>query len=138
MSQRSAWVSVDFGPSHFVLNPTHYTLKHGHWRDNVNLRRWKLEASTDGEHWEPISTHDPDDSLGGEYGVHTWPVQCDRWYRVFRISSIGTFFVQLGGVEFYGNLLPRTLDAYPLSSVRTVTAVDDDDDSAITNGDARD
>jgi hypothetical protein len=102
---------IDFGPSNFVLRPKHYTLRHGYYRDNVNLRRWRFEASNDGELWDTLSIHDPDDALGGTYGSKTWPVETEKWYRMFRIIVFGKFFVQICGVELYGNLLPRTLEA---------------------------
>jgi hypothetical protein len=111
MSQPNAFIHIDLIPSHFVLNPTHYTLRHGFWKDNVNLRRWAFEASLDGEVWDTLSIHDKDESLGGEYGTHTWTVKSEKWYRCFRIITLGKFFIQVCGMELYGNLLPRTLDA---------------------------
>jgi hypothetical protein len=131
MSQPGAYMAIDLGPSHFVLKPTHYTLKHGYWRDNVNLRRWQFEASNDGETWETLSVHDREDSLGGEYGTKTWPVKSEKWYRCFRIVSIGKFFVQICGIEVYGNLLPRTLDA---AFKRKAKLLRQDDDSVIFAG----
>lgn len=107
-----SFISIDISPSHFVLKPSHYSLKHGHSRDNVNLRRWKFQASNDGENWDTLSMHDPDESLGGNFGTRTWKIEnCDRWYKIFRVVVIGKWFLQVCGIELYGNLLPRTLDA---------------------------
>lgn len=118
MSQMGSFVALDFAPSHFVLKPSAYTLKHGFWKDNVNLRRWSFEASNDGDIWDTLSTHDEfnvsqtEKYLGGDYGTKTFVIErCEKWYRMFRVMSIGKFFVQICGIELYGNLLPKTLDA---------------------------
>ena len=60
--------------------------------------------------WTLISVHDTD-GLGGEYGTKTFTVTSEKWYRYFRVVTQGKFFCQIAGIELYGNLLPRTLDA---------------------------
>ena len=115
LSEKEAHVGVDLANSNFVLQPTAYTLKHGFWRDNVNLRRWRFEASQDGRQWDVLSVHDDEadrNALGGEYGTCTWHLPpCDKYYRSFRVVAIGRFFCQIAGIELYGTVLPRTLDA---------------------------
>ncbi|KAI9205386.1 uncharacterized protein BJ171DRAFT_581067 [Polychytrium aggregatum] len=98
----NAWISIDFGPS-MALKPTHYTLQHGHHKDNVNMRIWGFEGSTNNTDWDLISTH-RDSVLGGSFGSKTWEVECGKHYRYLRIIVPTKYFVQISGFEFYGNL----------------------------------
>jgi hypothetical protein len=54
-----------------------------------------------------LRVHQNEDKLGGNYSTFTWEIHCDNWYSKFRVVSIGKFFVQIGGIELYGNLISK-------------------------------
>ncbi|KAJ3297730.1 hypothetical protein HK104_000208, partial [Borealophlyctis nickersoniae] len=105
--EKEPFLMIDLGPS-MALRVTRYTLRHGAASDKVNLRRFVFQGSDDGENWHTLTEHKGGGALGGCFGSWSWDVPDDessaRHWRYLRIKGIGTWFIQVSGWEFYGNL----------------------------------
>eukprot|EP01083_Nonionella_stella_P182730 658202_1 len=106
----NAWLSIDFRAKK-KIKPSHYTLRHD---DSAGyyLRKWNFEGSNDGASWNTLRSHCDDTSLNAPYATHTWTIDADEYYQMFRIqttaqsSSSGRFWLlPCGGFEIYGHLI---------------------------------
>eukprot|EP01083_Nonionella_stella_P153532 493418_1 len=103
-------INIDFGAQK-KIKPSHYTLRH----DGANgycLRTWNFEASNDGTNWYVLRKHANDTNINSQYGTHTWTIDVEEYYQMFRIqttaqsSSSGRFWLlPCGGFEIYGHLI---------------------------------
>eukprot|EP01083_Nonionella_stella_P309779 1098337_1 len=103
----NSWFSVDFG-ANVMVKPTHYTLRHDNNNDHF-LRSWNFEGSNNGENWNILKQHDNDTSLNTAWGTHTWSVECDESYKMFRIHMMAkntneNWHLLCAGFEIYGVL----------------------------------
>jgi hypothetical protein len=113
------WISIDLGAAR-RLRLTHYTLRF------LNLRKWQIEGSEDGNVWTPLKVHQNDNSFvsvsrvshqgaydQGNRGYKTtasWPVDpAQGSFRHFRLYSDDEKlhdhqhgYMMCGGIELYG------------------------------------
>eukprot|EP01083_Nonionella_stella_P119375 356790_1 len=104
---KNAWLRIDFGAKK-KIKPSRYTLRHHAIPDNY-LRNWHFEASNDGTNWNVLREHENDTNLNSPNATHTWTIDVDEYYQMFRIqttaqsSSSGRFWLlPCGGFEIYG------------------------------------
>ncbi len=105
-NQSKSWLMVTLAGH--GAQPTHYTLRH-HRDSSDTLRNWRLEGSTDGQHWEVMKEHKNDRALQSQSNdhTHTWPVACSRPFSRFRIivtdkNSSSSHVLALCGMELWG------------------------------------
>eukprot|EP01083_Nonionella_stella_P267383 903339_1 len=103
----NAWISFNFGEKK-KIKPSHYTLRHHSWNWGY-LRHWNFEGSNDGTHWKRLRRHSNDESLNIPHDTHTWEIDADEYYQMFRIfmthtNNIGLWNVVCAGFEIYGHL----------------------------------
>eukprot|EP01094_Clydonella_sp_ATCC50884_P019936 TRINITY_DN4008_c0_g1_i1.p1 TRINITY_DN4008_c0_g1~~TRINITY_DN4008_c0_g1_i1.p1 ORF type:complete len:443 (-),score=85.19 TRINITY_DN4008_c0_g1_i1:188-1516(-) len=104
----ASWFSIDFG-KHRQIRPTFYTLRHGGNYRGDSLRTWDLQGSMNGNDWTLLRRHTNDSALDGRWATHTWEVDTEHGYRIFRIlqtghNSASHNFLVVSGIEFYGDL----------------------------------
>eukprot|EP01006_Ploeotia_vitrea_P021131 TRINITY_DN53479_c0_g2_i1.p1 TRINITY_DN53479_c0_g2~~TRINITY_DN53479_c0_g2_i1.p1 ORF type:complete len:490 (+),score=28.64 TRINITY_DN53479_c0_g2_i1:98-1471(+) len=103
---KNSWICIKL--KHYAIQPTHYTYCTSKAEFEWALRNWELQASTDGENWDAISTHKDDLSLSNKQpSACTWRVHCKQPYTSFRIFQTGPnagFNNRLvfGNIELYG------------------------------------
>eukprot|EP01083_Nonionella_stella_P095042 266740_1 len=104
---KHTWLSVDFGAKK-AIKPSHYTLRNDGSK-GYYLRKWNLEGSNDGLRWNALIKHENDINLNSAYATHTWSIDSDEYYRMFRILMTGensgfTWHLVCSGFEVYGHL----------------------------------
>eukprot|EP01083_Nonionella_stella_P119377 356793_1 len=104
----NAWLSFDFGAA-TKIKASHYTLRH-HGGRGLALRNWNFEASNDGTNWKALRQHENDTHLYEFYDTHTWAIDANEYYQMFRIFMTGKdsgscWFLSCGGFEIYGHLI---------------------------------
>eukprot|EP01083_Nonionella_stella_P095039 266733_1 len=96
-------LTIDFGAKR-KIKPSHYTLRHD---DSAGyyLRKWNFEGSNDGASWNTLRSHCDDTSLNAPYATHTWTIDADEYYQMFRIFLTGGWAIlSCSGFEIYGYL----------------------------------
>eukprot|EP00483_Globobulimina_turgida_P008974 UN08992 len=105
-SVKHAWISIDFGPK-LKIKPSHYTLKHD--GDNCYyLKTWNFEGSNDENNWKVLKKHENDRNLNKAFATHTWTIDTDEYFQMFRIYMVGKntsgeWGICCSGFEIYGH-----------------------------------
>jgi hypothetical protein len=85
----NSWFAVNLEPCSMLIRPTRYsisTLRDQGW---AYVRNWQLEASFDGKNWVVIRKHERDASFTLGNQVHDFALECDRYFKHFRIFNYG-------------------------------------------------
>eukprot|EP01083_Nonionella_stella_P285402 971438_1 len=103
-----SWFSIDFGEQK-KIKPTHYTLRDACYCCGAYLQEWNLEGSNDGQIWDVLRKHCDDTHLHSINATHTWTVNGNEYYQMFRIimtgqNSFGMWQLHCSGFEIYGYL----------------------------------
>eukprot|EP01083_Nonionella_stella_P104621 300131_1 len=103
----NSWISFNFGEKK-KIRPSHYTLRH-HCLYFGCLRYWNFEGSNDGSHWKVLRRHHNDTSLSTPHDTHTWTIDTNEYYQMFRIfmtrqNSSRSWILSCSGFEIYGHL----------------------------------
>eukprot|EP01083_Nonionella_stella_P119376 356792_1 len=107
----NAWLSIDFRAKK-KIKPSHYTLRND--CGGFYLRKWNFEGSNNGTDWTVLREHDNDTSLNSAYDTHTWAINVDQYYQMFRIFMTGEdssnmyWYLSCSGFEIYGHLSDLT------------------------------
>eukprot|EP01083_Nonionella_stella_P095038 266732_1 len=104
---KHSWLSIDFGAKK-KIKPSHYTLRHDGWNGGY-LRKWHFEGSNDGINWNVLMEHHNDKNLNSPYATHTWAIDGNGYYQMFRIFMTGInstrqCYLSCSGFEIYGYL----------------------------------
>lgn len=105
--EKNSWFVFDFSPR--KICPTHYSIRHYSSWDTEALRSWEFEGSNDGDTFVSIRSHVNDAELNGKGGTHTWKVNCDVKYAMFRVrqtdfNSNRHYYLAISGFDIYGEL----------------------------------
>eukprot|EP01084_Bolivina_argentea_P310195 536723_1 len=89
-----------------TLMVTKYTLRNT-FNSRNSLRNWNFEGSHDGMNWNILKQHQNDESLNSKSGIHSWDVDCNKFFSHFRIIITGKnadnkWRLGCGGIELYG------------------------------------
>jgi len=102
-----SWFQIDF--LHRKIKPKHYMLRHYITWDSEAMRNWKFEGSNSGDKWDLLREHVKDESLCAKGQSHTWELDTQEFYSMFRILQTGVNsnqhnYLALSGFEIYGEM----------------------------------
>jgi hypothetical protein len=106
-NESDMWVCYDFKTLKVGL--TDYSIRSCYRYDNLSLRSWVVEASTDGEHWTEADRRDNRDELRAKHVVASFPVAKPTVGRYVRLRQTGrnhsnSFETYTSGFELFGGL----------------------------------
>eukprot|EP01083_Nonionella_stella_P086200 239307_1 len=109
----NSWLRIDFGANNRI-KPAHYTLQHD-CRNGYYLRTWNFQGSNNGTQWDTLRNHWGDSNINNKYDTHTWTIDVDEYYQMFRIlmtglNSDGLWHLSCSEFEIYGHSRSRDFE----------------------------
>ena len=92
------------------IKPSAYKLRSYSDGDGHFLLNWNFEGSNDGSNWITLKSHSNDSTIADFGAIGSWSVDCNVFYKFFRILLTGltktmTHYLSVSGFELYGTLV---------------------------------